>query len=82
MPSMMVVLAVFPFASVPVGFWAAIAIVVACGVGFICALNAVWDLREMGLLEGTIATLWFCAMLVFAPWVLYQLAAIQEFATK
>ena len=48
----------------------------------IYALNAVWDLREMGLLEGTIATLWFCAMLVLAPWVLYQLAAIREFATK
>ena len=81
-PSMIVVLAVFPFCSVPVGFWAAIVIGAATVLGFICALNAVWDLRDMGWVEGIIATVWFTGMLVFAPWTLYQLATIQEFATK
>lgn len=81
-PSVIGVLVALPFTSAPVGFASALILGVAVLIAFLCGLNAILDIRDMSVVQGTIAALWFCGLLVLTPVVLYHLVAIRDFATK
>ena len=66
----------------PIGFVGALGLGGAMVVALICAVNAVLDTDEMGVVETYVARLWLGAMLILTPLTLYGLATIGEFANK
>lgn len=80
--SMVVVAAAVLFQVVPIGFVGALVLGGAMVVGLVCAVNAMLDRDEMGVVEIYVAGLWLIVMLIATPLTLYWLATIREFANK
>jgi len=72
----------FCFGSVPLSFGGALMLAALMLAALFCALNAVLDYDEMGVGETYIAGLWFVALVVSTPFVLYSMGTIREFANK
>ena len=51
-------------------------------IALFCALNALWDIRRMGLLERGIAVCWFCVVVFTAPRSVLWAATIRGFADR
>jgi hypothetical protein len=71
-----------PFPSLPIGFVGALVLAAGMLVGLLCAVNAILDRDEMGVIETYVAGLWLIAMLILTPLTLYWIATIREFANK
>ena len=80
--SMAVVVAAVLFQVVPIGFVGALVLAGGMVVGLICAVNAMLDRDDMGVIEIYVAGLWLIVMLIMTPLTLYWLATIREFANK
>ena len=79
---MTVVVAAVLFQVVPIGFVGALVLAGAMVVGLVCAVNAVLDRDEMGIIEMYVAFLWLMTMLISTPLTLYWIADIREFANR
>ena len=80
--SITIVLAAFLVQHVPIGLTSALILGGSVAIGLMCAVNAVLDLDEMGVVETYVAVLWLIAMLILTPLTFYCLLAIQEFANR
>jgi hypothetical protein len=67
---------------VPIGFAGALVLGGSVVIGLVCAVNAVLDLDEMGVVETYVAVLWLITMLILTPLIFYWLLAIREFANR
>ena len=80
--SIAIVVTTVLFQVVPIGFVGALILGGAMVVGLVCAVNAMLDKDEMGVIETYIAGLWLTVMLIMTPLTLYWLATIREFANR
>ena len=51
-------------------------------IGLLCAVNAMLDRDEMGVIETYVAGLWLVVMLILTPLTLYWVATIWEFSNR
>ena len=51
-------------------------------IGFFLSLNAVLDIKEMGLAEGIAAVFWFSFLLCLVPCVIYGVFTMESFSRK
>ena len=70
------------FAHVPVTFDTAIILSAVMLIAFFCAFNAILDLDEMGVVETYVAGLWFIALAIMTPLMLYWMGSMRDFANK
>ncbi|MBI3850205.1 MAG: hypothetical protein HY298_07935 [Verrucomicrobia bacterium] len=80
--SMLVVIAAVCVSSIPVTFDGALMLAAAMVIGLLCAVNAVLDIDEMGVVETYVAVLWLIALMIMTPLTLYWVASIRDFANK
>ena len=66
----------------PVTFDSALMLSAAMVMGLLCAVNAVLDIDEMGVVETYVAVLWLIALVIMTALTLYPVASIREFASK
>lgn len=79
---MLVVIAAVCVSSIPVTFDGALMLAAAMVIGLLCAVNAVLDIDEMGVVETYVAVLWLIALMIMTPLTLYWVASIRDFANK
>jgi hypothetical protein len=80
--SIAIVFAAVVVQPVPVGFASALVLGGSVAIGLVCAVNAVLDLDEMGVVETYVAVIWLITMLILTPLIFYWLSAIREFANR
>jgi len=81
--SMAVVISAVLFQIVPIGFIRALVLAGGMVVGLVCAVNAMLDRDEMGVIETYVAGLWLVVMLILPPpLTLYWVATIREFSNR
>ena len=77
-----VLLAALVVQHVPIGFAGALILGGSVAIGLVCAVNAVLDLDEMGVVETYVSVIWLITMLILMPLIFYWLLTIQEFANR